>query len=105
MNRILGHIAALAVAFTMAVAPAMGAQLPTEPIAVAAPDNQEITITVQGNTVHITGAAKQALVAYYLTGAKAATYAIDSDEKTITLNLPKGVYLLKVGKVVRKVSL
>jgi hypothetical protein len=53
----------------------------------------------------VAGAAKQTLVVYYVTGTKAASYAIETEDQTITTNLQKGVYLLKVGKVVRKVSI
>ena len=39
-----------------------------------------------------------------LTGAKVATVRIDSNDKTFALNLQKGCYLIKVGKIVRKIS-
>ena len=41
---------------------------------------------------------------FNLTGAKVATVRIDSADKTFALNLPKGCYLVKVGKIVRKIS-
>lgn len=105
MNRFARYIAALGMVLTMAVAPVFAAQSTSEPVAVAAPENQEVTVVIQGNNVHISGAAKQTLVIYNLTGEKAASYAIDSDDKVVTINLPKRVYLLKVGKVVRKISI
>ena len=39
-----------------------------------------------------------------MTGRAVATYKIDSPVQRIELNLPKGCYILKVGKVVRKVT-
>jgi hypothetical protein len=39
-----------------------------------------------------------------LTGRAIATYKIESTSQRIELNLPKGCYILKVGKVVRKVT-
>ena len=47
---------------------------------------------------------KQKLV-FNLTGTKVATIRIDSGDKTFALNLSKGCYLIKVGKVVRKISI
>ncbi len=64
----------------------------------------EITIAVSGSQLHITNAAGQTLEIYNLTGVRVATLRIDSDDKTFNVNLPKGCYMVKVGKVVRKVS-
>ena len=64
----------------------------------------EITIAVNGSQLHITNATGQTLEIYNLTGVRVATLRIDSDDKTFNVNLPKGCYMVKVGKVVRKVS-
>ena len=64
-----------------------------------------ITLTVTGNKVHISGANGETLEIFNLTGVKVSSVTIDSTDKTLTLNLPKGCYILKVGKVVRKVSI
>ena len=64
----------------------------------------EITIAVSGSQLRITNASGQTLEIYNLTGVRVATLRIDSDEKTFNVNLPKGCYMVKVGKVVRKVS-
>lgn len=65
-----------------------------------------ITMVVNANTARISNAEGQTLEIYNLAGVKIDTYRIDSDEKTISLNkLPKGCYILKVGNVVRKVSI
>ena len=42
---------------------------------------------------------------FSLTGTKVATIRIDSNEKTVDLSLKKGCYILKVNKVVRKISI
>ena len=42
---------------------------------------------------------------YSVTGECVATYRIDGEDKTIALSQPKGVYIIKVGKVARKISL
>lgn len=107
MKRVNSLIIAFGMALTLSVAPAFAAPSPTEsePIMVAAPEGQDINISVSGNTIRVAGAAKQTLVVYYVTGTKAASYSIETDDQTISTNLQKGVYLLKVGKFVRKVTI
>lgn len=105
MKRINSLIIALSMAMTFSVMPAVAAPTEVEPMSVVAPEGQDINISVSGNTIRVVGAAKQTLVVYYVTGTKAASYAIDTEDQTITTSLAKGVYLLKVGKFVRKVSI
>ena len=106
MKRINILIAALAMTITLSAAPiALGTPAEAELTAANAPEAQEIGISVSGNTIRVTGAAKQTLVVYYVTGAKAATYNIEPEDQTISTNLAKGIYLLKVAKQVRKVSI
>ncbi len=62
-----------------------------------------ITLTVNGNVVRVSGAQGEVMKVFNLTGAEVSTMRIDGAEKTVTLNLPKGCYLLKVGKLVRKI--
>ena len=64
-----------------------------------------ITINISGSQVHVANAAGKALEIYNLAGVRVASFKIDSDDKTVSINLPKGCYILKVDKVVRKVSL
>lgn len=64
-----------------------------------------VNLSVNGAKVHITGAEGETLEVYNLTGVKVATIRIDSNDKTMTLNLQRGCYILKVGKVVRKISI
>ena len=64
-----------------------------------------VTLSVNGSKVHISGADGEVLEVYNLTGVKVATIRIDSNDKTLNLNLQRGCYILKVGKVVRKVSI
>ena len=64
-----------------------------------------VAISINGNQVHVTGAAGQTLEVYNVAGVRVGTFKIDSDDKTLNLNLAKGCYILKVGKVVRKVSI
>lgn len=63
-----------------------------------------ITLSVSGGNVHIVGANGEVMEVFNLTGTKVASIRIDSSDKTFALNLPKGCYLIKVGKIVRKIS-
>lgn len=107
MKRIFGLIMAFGLAMTLMTAPAKAAQVETEPegIAMNQPSAQEINITISGNDIRVTGAAKQTLVIYYITGTKATSYTIETDDQTFSTSLGKGVYLCKIGKFVRKVSI
>jgi hypothetical protein len=66
--------------------------------------DEDINITVNGQTVIVTGAQGQTLEVVSLTGRRVMTVKIDSPAQKVELNIPKGCYILKVGKVVRKVS-
>ena len=39
-----------------------------------------------------------------LTGRHVASFKIESPAQRVELNIPKGCYILKIGKVVRKVT-
>lgn len=67
-------------------------------------DEQPPVLSVDGNTVGVQGAAGMTLEVVSLTGRAVATYKIEGSAQRIELNLPKGCYILKVGKVVRKVT-
>lgn len=63
-----------------------------------------IQFTYNDGSVHIVGANGAVMEVFNLTGTKVATIRIDANDKTFALNLPKGCYLIKVGKIVRKIS-
>lgn len=64
-----------------------------------------VNITVSGNTVRISGTNGEDIEIFNLTGTKVTTIKTDTTGKTFTVNLAKGCYLLKIGKVVRKISI
>lgn len=67
---------------------------------------QTITISVSSESVlHVTGAAGQMLSIYNVTGVRVMSIKVDSSDKSYNLNLPKGCYIVKVGKMVRKISI
>jgi hypothetical protein len=68
-------------------------------------EQSEPVLTVQNSTVTVTGAAGETLEVVSLTGKSLLTVRIDSPSQRIDLNVPKGCYIIKVGKVVRKVSI
>lgn len=63
------------------------------------------SLSVNGNKVHIAGAEGHTLEVYNLTGTKVTAIRIDSNDKTVVLSLQRGCYILKIGKIVRKVSI
>ena len=67
-------------------------------------DEQVPQLSVDGNTVNVQGATGLTLEVVSLTGRAVATYKIEGPAQRIELNLPKGCYILKVGKVARKVT-
>ena len=65
-----------------------------------------VNIEVNQSKVKVTGAQGQTLEIYKITGLHIEKIKIDSNDKTVDLgNLQKGCYILKVGKVVRKISI
>lgn len=81
------------------------ADAPAGIMAEADTEFQDVQITVEGRQVRISGAEGLVLEVFNLAGNKISTTKIDSDDKVINLNLTYGCYILKVGKVVRKISI
>ncbi len=66
---------------------------------------QEITISIEHNVLHISGAAGQTLQIYKITGVGVMSFTVDGDDKYYPLNLAKGCYIVKIGKIARKISI
>ena len=66
--------------------------------------NEDIVISVSGQTVTVSGAQGQTLEVISLTGRRVMAAKIESPAQRIDLNVPKGCYILKIGKVARKVT-
>lgn len=64
-----------------------------------------VTMSVSGQNVHVCGAEGETLDIYNVAGVKVKSIRIDSADKTIQLGLTKGCYILKIGDVVRKMSI
>lgn len=64
-----------------------------------------INIYFSGSTLRVTGASGYTLNVYSITGSRVLCQKIDGDDKSWSLNLLHGVYIVKVGNVVRKISI
>lgn len=67
--------------------------------------DEDVSISVDGQSVTISGAQGQVLEVVSLTGRRIMSIKIESPAQRVELNIPKGCYILKIGKVVRKVSI
>jgi len=67
--------------------------------------DEEISISVNGQWILINGGQGQTLEVVSLTGRRVMTLKIESPAQRVELNVPKGCYILKIGKVVRKVAI
>ncbi len=65
----------------------------------------EIAITVRGNQLRVQRADGLSLSVYNITGVKVATHRVDGDDFSLTLNVERGIYIVKVGKVVRRITI
>lgn len=63
-----------------------------------------IKIEIKNKQVRVVGANGKKIEIYNLTGVSISTIQIESNDANLPLNLPKGCYILKIGKVVRKIS-
>ena len=63
------------------------------------------SIAVNGVNLTISNANGSTLELYNLAGVKISSYRIDCAEKVITLSVQKGYYIVKLGKIVRKISI
>lgn len=66
--------------------------------------DEDIVIKVSGQTVTVSGAQGQTLEVISLTGRCVMSAKIQDPIQRIDLNVPKGCYILKIGKVARKVT-
>jgi len=81
------------------------AAMPSDPIMSFMPDNTNIRVEVEQKSVTVYGAQNQTLEVISVTGKHILRVKIDNNAQRIELNVPKGCYILKVGSVVRKVSI
>ena len=68
-------------------------------------DNREITISVEQSTLLVNNATGLTLEVVSLTGKQVAVVKIESPSQRVELSVPKGCYIVKIDKVVRKISI
>lgn len=67
-------------------------------------EQKKIILTVVDNSVRVQNApVNSELEVYNIVGIKVASDRIDSQDKTLQFNLPKGYYILKINNIVRKI--
>lgn len=62
-------------------------------------------IEVRGKVLQVKHAEGAILEVYDLTGRQVVRMQIDSPDKTVSLNLRKGCYIVRVGNLTRKIAL
>lgn len=101
---LLQVLAAACIAF--AVALHTQAVCPSPPGQLLQEEEQLMNLTVSGNSVHVQNAVPgNTLEVYNVLGIKVHSVKLDAADKTITLNLPKGCYILKIENIVRKIAI
>ena len=69
-------------------------------------DFQQITVTVNSaGVLHVKGARGLVLQDYNVLGVRVASIKVEGNDKRIDLPLKSGCYIVKVGNVVRKISI
>lgn len=104
MKKSLLHIILM---FLLAFVPALqisATESSVEDISMAAEPITSVRITVKNGSVNVQNAAGQIVEVFSVTGKKIASEKIASADETFDFNLSRGCYIVKVGKVVRKVS-
>lgn len=67
-------------------------------------DLSKITISVNESVLRVTGAAGMTMSVYNITGGvPVMKVKIEGSDKRFNLNLPRGIYIVQVGKAVRKI--
>ena len=65
----------------------------------------EVEIIVEQGAIRVVGAVGEVMHVYNVTCVEVMNIRVESQDKRFHVNLPKGFYIIKVGKVVRKVYL
>ncbi len=65
----------------------------------------QIDISVSGSQLRVSNAGGEMLYIYNVAGVRVWSVRVESSDKTYQLNLPKGCYIVKVGKTARKISI
>lgn len=69
------------------------------------PEFNGVSISITDNILHVLGANGQTLQIYNVAGICVQNFKVEGSDKRYELALPKGFYIVKVGKIVRKIAL
>lgn len=92
----------LAAVFLLGMPATINAESSVEMIDV---DYEEVTISISESVLHVTGASGLFMQIYNVAGVRVMNVKVDGADKRYDLNLPKGCYIVKVGKTVRKIAI
>lgn len=93
-------------ALMMAVSPIFADSVKGDVSSSNSGESSDITIHASYSTIRVQNAANKQLYVYDLTGNCKNIIKIDSNDKTISFgNLQKCIYIMKIGEVVRKISI
>lgn len=81
-----------------------GAEYSPASMGVVESDISDVSIYFDGTNLRVTNAAGLNLYVYSITGVRVMSVRVDGDDKSFKLNLQRGCYIVKVGDVVRKIS-
>ena len=66
---------------------------------------QETQISMSGNVLRVIDAAGQNVEVFNVTGVRVFCKRVESNDQSFQLGLTRGCYIVKVGRVVRKVNI
>ena len=101
MRKLL-HISAILA--LLLVSPVSASAAPNYEAGVLEYRDLEPSVTYAQGILYVNGGEGKTLEVISLTGRKVMEEQIDSPAQKFELNIPKGCYIVKVGKVVRKIS-
>lgn len=105
MKKSILKISFLSLLLALGTPAMMAAEMIPEPAADTEMEINEVQITVSnGNIVYVKNAEGALIQVYSITGAEIMAQRVESNCKSYEIsNLQKGCYIIKVGKVTRKV--
>ena len=66
---------------------------------------QGVSIVYSSSILRVTGAEGEVKQVYNVAGVRVMSVKVEGADKSYELSLPKGCYIVKVGKYVRKISI
>jgi len=106
IHRSILSLLLLAAPLAVMASPSLVNEAPELDVAgVMAEEPGDMSLEVRGNILHIIGAQGATLEIYDVTGKRVVSSRIDSNDKRVTLSLGKGCYIVKVGKITRKIAI